>query len=147
MRQYSMPCLVEIIACRLFRHQIIISTNVFFFLIMGAFCALLALCVGNSPVTGEFPPQRSVTFNVFFDLRLNKRLSKQSRRRWFETPLLSLWRHCNEMSHKKMKVKMVLVWSPCDDTHQVVNGANQWNDLSWQAFGVIEPVVSHHIQA
>ena len=35
------------------------------------------LC-GNSPVTGEFPAQRPVTrsFDVFFDLRLNKRLSK-----------------------------------------------------------------------
>ena len=34
--------------------------------------ALLALCVGNSPVTGEFPSQRPVTrsFNVFFDLCL-----------------------------------------------------------------------------
>ena len=31
-------------------------------------------------------------FDVFFDLRLNKRLCKQSIRRWFETPLLSLWR-------------------------------------------------------
>ena len=38
------------------------------------------LCAGNSPVTGEFPSQRLVTrsFGVFFDLRLNKRLSKQS---------------------------------------------------------------------
>ena len=35
------------------------------------------------------------SFDVFFDLRLNKRLSKQSRRRWFETPSRSLWRHCN----------------------------------------------------
>ena len=26
---------------------------------------------------------------------LNKRLSKQSIRRWFETPSCSLWRHCN----------------------------------------------------
>ena len=36
--------------------------------------ALLALCAGNSPVTGEFPAQRPVTqsFGVFFDLRLNK---------------------------------------------------------------------------
>ena len=40
---------------------------------------LLALCAGNSPVTGEFPPQRPVTQNsVFFELRLNKRLSKNS---------------------------------------------------------------------
>ena len=43
---------------------------------METFSALLALCVGNSPVTGEFPSQRPVTrsFDVFFDLRLNKRL-------------------------------------------------------------------------
>ena len=46
----------------------------------GTFSALLALCAGSSAVTGEFPAQRPVTrsFNVFFDLRLNKRLSKQS---------------------------------------------------------------------
>ena len=46
---------------------------------MDTFSALLALCAGNSPVTGEFPSQRPVTrsFDVFFDLRLNKRLSKQ----------------------------------------------------------------------
>ena len=35
------------------------------------------------------------TFDDFSVLRLNKRLSKQSRRRWFETPWRSLWRHCN----------------------------------------------------
>ena len=48
-------------------------------------------------VTGGFPSPRPVTrsFDVFFDLRLNKRLSEQSRRRWFETPSRSLWRHCN----------------------------------------------------
>ena len=42
------------------------------------YSALLALCVGNLPVTGELPPQRPVTqgFDVSFDLRLNKRLSK-----------------------------------------------------------------------
>ena len=35
---------------------------------------------GNSPVTGEFPTLRPVarSFEVLFDLRLNKRLSKQS---------------------------------------------------------------------
>ena len=37
---------------------------------MEAFSALLALCEGNSPVTGEFPSQRPVTrsFDVIFDL-------------------------------------------------------------------------------
>ena len=44
---------------------------------METFSALLVICAGNSPVTGEFPAQRPVTqsFNVFFDVRLNKRLS------------------------------------------------------------------------
>ena len=39
---------------------------------METFSALLAICAGNSPVTGEFPAQRPVTrsFDVFFDLRL-----------------------------------------------------------------------------
>ena len=64
---------------------------------METFSALLALCEENPSVTGEFPAQRPVTqnFDVFFDLRLKKRLSKQSRRRWLETPPCSLWRHCN----------------------------------------------------
>ena len=34
-------------------------------------------------------------FDVFFDLRLNKRLSKQSWSWWFETLSRPLWRHCN----------------------------------------------------
>ena len=65
---------------------------------METISALLALCVGNSPVTGEFPAQRPVTqsFYVFSYLRLNKRLSKQSWDWWCETPPCSLWRHCNE---------------------------------------------------
>ena len=64
---------------------------------METFSALLALWVGNSPVTGEFPSQRPVTwsFYVFFDMSLSKRLSKQSRRQWFEAPSCSLWHHCN----------------------------------------------------
>ena len=64
---------------------------------METFSALLAICAGNSPVTGEFPAQRPVTrsFDVFFDLRLNQRLSKQSWGWWFETPSRPLWHHCN----------------------------------------------------
>ena len=58
---------------------------------------LLALFAENSPVTGEFPARRPVTrsFDVFFDLSLNKRLSKQSWGWWFETISCSLWRHSN----------------------------------------------------
>ena len=65
---------------------------------MKTFSALLALCAGNLPVPGEFPTQGPVTrsFDVFFDLRLNKRLNKQPWGWWFETPSWSLWRHCND---------------------------------------------------
>ena len=44
---------------------------------METFSALLAICAGNSPVPGEFPTQRPVTrsFDVYFDLRSDKRLS------------------------------------------------------------------------
>ena len=47
---------------------------------METFSALLATCAGNSPVSGEFPAQRPVTrgFDIIFDLRLNKQLSKHS---------------------------------------------------------------------
>ena len=64
---------------------------------METFSALLAICAGNSPVLGEFPSQRPVTrsFDVFFELRMNKRLSKQSWGWWFETLSSSLWRHSN----------------------------------------------------
>ena len=64
---------------------------------METFSALLDFCTGNSPVTGEFPAQRPVTwtFDVFFDLGLNKRFSKQSRCCWFEAPSRSSWRHYN----------------------------------------------------
>ena len=57
---------------------------------METFSALLDLCAGNSPV--KVPIQRPVTrsFDVFY-LRLNKR----SWSWWLETPLRSLWRHCN----------------------------------------------------
>ena len=46
---------------------------------METFSALLSLYAGLSPVTGDFPAQRQVarSFDAFFDLRLNKRLSKQ----------------------------------------------------------------------
>ena len=66
------------------------------------FRALPAPCEGKSPVTGEFPSQRAVTrsFDIFFDLRLNKHLSKQSSDWWFETPSPSLWRHCYGILNK-----------------------------------------------
>ena len=77
---------------------------------MEKFSALLAICARNSPVPGEFPTQRPVTqrFDVFFDLRLNKRLSKQSRGWWFETLSRSLWRHRNVIN-----VDLIICPFPC----------------------------------
>ena len=61
-----------------------------FFRVTGPLC-------GEFTGPGEFPTQRPVTwgFDVFFDLRLNKWLSKLSWGWWFETPSWSLWRQCN----------------------------------------------------
>ena len=57
----------------------------------------------TGPLWGEFTGHQRIPLKAsdvelwcFLDLHLNKRLSKQSRRRWFETPSLPLWRHCNE---------------------------------------------------
>ena len=57
---------------------------------------VIGLFAGNSPATGEFSAQRPVTpsFDVFYDLRLNKRLSKQSWSWWLERPSRPLWSHC-----------------------------------------------------
>ena len=65
---------------------------------MEAFVVLLVLCVENSPVTGEFVIQRTVirSFDVFYDVHLNMRLSKQSWVWWFDTPSRPLRRRCNK---------------------------------------------------
>ena len=65
---------------------------------METFSALLSICAGNSPVPSEFPTQRGVTwsFDVYFDLRPNKWLSKQSWGWWFETASCPLWCHRND---------------------------------------------------
>ena len=70
---------------------------------METFSVLLSLCSGNSPVTGKFPSRRPVTCNfyVFFDLHLNKQLSKQSTCRWFGMPSCSLWRYCDVSGTKE----------------------------------------------
>ena len=92
--KFSPPCscwqctvthLVQWIAIPWWRHQ------------METYSALLAFCVGNSPVIGEFSAQRPVTrsFDVFFDQHQNKWLSKQSWGWWFKTPSCPSWRHYN----------------------------------------------------
>ena len=64
---------------------------------METFSTSQAICVGNSPVTSEFLAPRPVmqSFDIFFDLHLNKRFSKPSWGWLFETPSCPLWHHCN----------------------------------------------------
>ena len=61
---------------------------------------------------GEFPAQRPVTrsFDIFLDLRLNKRLSKQSWGWWFETLSHPLWPHCNAL-YKRTETSQITLKS------------------------------------
>ena len=88
---------------------------------METYSALLHLCEGNPPVTGGFPLTKANDAELwcFFDLHLNKRPSKQSRRRWLETPSRSLWRHYNE---KRLHLLNLLVWY----RYHVIRHRNQW---------------------
>ena len=71
---HSVLCLQTISVMRLKSVGIMLTSS------NGNIFALLALCAGNSPITAEFPTKRPMTrsFDIFFDLRVNKQLSKQS---------------------------------------------------------------------
>ena len=77
-------------ANQFWRNLMMTSSNGNIFRVTGPLC-------GEFTGPGEFPTQRPVTrsFDVFYDLRLNKRLSIQPWGWWFETPSWSLWRHNN----------------------------------------------------
>ena len=68
------------------------SSNGNIFRVTGPLC-------GEFTGSAEFPAQRPVTrgFDVFFYLRLNKRLNKQPWGWWFEMSPWSLWRQCNDL--------------------------------------------------
>ena len=78
--------------CLGFFNMLIMKTSSY-----GHIFRVTGLLCGNSSVVGESPTQRPMTrsFDVFFDLRLNKRISKQFWGWLFETPSRSLWRHWN----------------------------------------------------
>ena len=78
------------IATTTFSEIMMTSSNGNIFRVTGPLC-------GEFTGPGEFPTQRPATrrFDVYFDLRLNKRLSKQPWGWWFETLSWSLWRHRN----------------------------------------------------
>ena len=108
---------------------------------METFSALLAICAGNSPVPGEFPAQRPVTrsLDVFFDLRLNQRLSKQSWGWWFETLSCSSWRHCNVTTRFALYT-IRPHWNDKDISMELLQSCTKpsiWYPFSWKSRTVV----------
>ena len=103
---------------------------------METFSTLLAICAGNSPVPGVFPAQRPVTrsFGVFFYLRLNKRLSKQSWGWWFETLSRPLWRLCNADMYLNIIEDEMASYFKCSCARYLINGTER---IHWKASGKV----------
>ena len=102
------------------------------------------LC-GEFTGPGEFPTQRPVTrsFDVYFDLRLNKRLSKQPWGWWFETLSWSLWRQCNVMMCSWNVVSMY-IQRKRNFGHSFLNNINSlwpWDVIWWNMSGFTLPHV------
>ena len=87
-----------------------------------------SICEGNLPVTYGSPSQGLFTrrFDIFFDLRLNKRLSKQSRRRSFVTSSHTSWRHYYAVLWMQMSrclyVDVFVKWIPEKRIQWKLNG-------------------------
>ena len=77
--------------------------------------------IHRSPLNSPHKVQWRGAFDVFFDLRLNKRLNKQSQGWWFETPSFPLWRHCNAQVDSLYKGPVTCKVCPCDDDHLTVS--------------------------
>ena len=95
--------------------SIMTSSNGNIFHVTGHLC-------GEFTGPDEFPTQRPVTrnFDVYFDLRPNKRLSKQLWGWWFETQSRPLWCHRNE----NMYSNFIISWPWC--------GTGSWYTSSWK---------------
>ena len=90
------------------RYHMMTSSNGNIFRVTGHLC-------GEFTSPGEFPLQRPVTrsFDIFFDLRLNKRLRKQPWSWWFEMVSCPLWRHCNDIPYEWISI--LFSWlRPCN---------------------------------
>ena len=98
------------------------------------------LC-GEFTGPGEFPTQRPVarSFDIFFNLRLNNRLSKQSWGWWFETLSWSLWRHCNGLKFPTKSSKRIIVCLvqsshviiPLNIKRYCMHRSNEYRSMAW----------------
>ena len=127
-------------------HDDVIKWNIF--RVTGPLC-------GEFTGPGEFPTQRPVTrtFDVFFDLRLNKRLSKQPWGWWFETPSWSLWSQSRGVSTEVGKnvviitsfyVKMVTMWNTSWVVSKVISITSFYVKISYDVKYKQGCVKSHH---
>ena len=100
-----------------FMLRMMTSSNGNIFRVTGHLC-------GEFTVPGEFPARRPVTrsFDVFFDLRPNKRLNNQWWGWWFETPSSPLWRHCNGLSRCSAVCNGRLGWTVLHDLYTPLYG-------------------------
>ena len=132
-RRHNVPLwrALQILLPWLYQSSMMTSSNGNIFRVTGHSC-------GEFTGPGEFPLQRPVTrsFDVFFDLRPNKRLSKQSWGWWFETLSCSLWRHRNKMPniilselHTQRNLKQPQMWQ----TNELIHWANDLTvaDILW----------------
>ena len=119
------------------------SSNGSIFRVTGHLCGEFT---GNSPVPGEFPVQRPVTrsFDVFFDLRLNKRLSEQSWGWWFETLPRPLWRHCNATQWRHLLMKCTHKKSHI--VHFRTNYTKFWSSISKNGYGTVNHIFFYGTQ-
>ena len=115
---------------------------------METFSALLAICVGNSPVPVNSPHKDQWHGALMFSLIsawINGWVN-QSRGWWFETKSCPLWRHCNAPCHpwphwcvqcrvstdyivtplQPLRIGLLLHWSSCRTTTQIKS--LMWSD-------------------
>ena len=116
---------------------------------METFSALLAICAGKITGPGVFPAQRPVTrsFDVFFDLCLNKGLRKPSWGWWFETLSRPLWRHCN--AFLVIGYTGVPWFWHCDFVTSAFSGSSDnphcstvWEEIGWRRWSLCVPCTS-----
>ena len=96
----------------------------------------------TGPLCGEFPLTKASDAELWcflFNLRLDKRLSKQSRRWWFEAPSSSLWRHCNNFPFFFQNYRNIIIVVSCIVYHVHIYGSHSsvvgaLSNMNWVGF-------------